>query len=503
MGGSKKSGRGGGGGGYGGRNCNPEDRKKLSKDPGVPGNDLRRAGEALNKTRSGSQRRVLNIPTLFRKAQQPSQQHADPNSSGDLTEAEKTSQMAAFALHCAKRQAEHQAPNLLLGDSAEGLMNEEDYQRKGKDVSLRRFFKEFQKVVESSDVLLEVIDVRDPLGCRLERMEKSISSQWGDKKSIVVVLNKIDLVHPDVVEQWVKWFEEDQQMLVIPFSANKDSAQRTGCIPRLFKMLRSLARGEGGARKSITVGLIGYPNVGKSSVINSLKRKNVVGVGNTPGFTTGNTEVDLRQDVKIMDCPGVVMPGEDTGDVVLRNAVKVDQLPNPLVAVERLIQRCDPDQLSAVYEVGTFRDAIDFVRQVGVRRGRVRQGGLVDEDETARIILKDWNDGKIGYYTLPPTSQFCFGKSGGRNGDQEVSDEKTVLTTLSTGISMDVLPTFHLKGAEPMGARKRSKYYDEAPTEYGSEDQGDDHEVENDDDDDEVIEDTAVTRRRPFHNRRK
>jgi nuclear GTP-binding protein len=394
---------------------------------------------------------------------------------------------------------EYQAPNMLLGgDGDEGMANEEDFQRRGKDVSLRRFFKEFQKVVESSDVLLEVVDVRDPLGCRLEGMERTITSQWGDRKHIVVILNKIDLVHPDVVEQWVHWFEDDQQMMVIPFSASKDCAQRTGCISRLFKLLRSLARGEGGARKSITVGLIGYPNVGKSSVINSLKRKNVVGVGNTPGFTTGNTEVDLRQDVKIMDCPGVVMPGEDTGDVVLRNAVKVDQLPNPLVAVERLIQRCDADQLSCVYEVGTFKDAIDFVHQVGIRRGRVRQGGLVDEDETARIILKDWNDGKIGYYTLPPTSQFCFGTSGGRgNADQEVSTERTVLTTLTDGMSMDTLPTFHLRGAEPIGSRKRAKYYDEHADYSAEGEEGDEN------DEDEVIEDSEGDIKRPMKTRRR
>lgn len=498
---SKKSGRGGGGGGGGGRgrNCNPEDRMKLSKDPGVPGNDLRRAGENLCRTRGGSQRRVLNIPTLNRSKTPSASSHPSLHDEdsvvapADKTQEEKTSQMAAFALHCAKRQVEYQAPSMLVGGDDDSLANEEDYQRRGKDVSLRRFFKEFQKVVESCDVLLEVLDVRDPLGCRLERMERSITSQWGEKKSIVIVLNKIDLVHPDVVEQWVKWFEEDQHMLVIPFSANKDSAQRTGCIPRLFKMLRSLARGEGGGRKSITVGLIGYPNVGKSSVINSLKRKNVVGVGNTPGFTTGNTEVDLRQDVKIMDCPGVVMPGEDTGDVVLRNAVKVDQLPNPLVAVERLIQRCDPDQLSCVYEVGTFSDAIDFVRQVGIRRGRVRQGGVVDEDETARIVLKDWNDGKIGYYTLPPTSQFCFGTSGGRNGDHIVSDERTVLTSLSSGMSLDVLPTFHLKGADAMSSRKRAKFYDECADTY--EDDGSE-------DCDQVIEDTHDAKR-PNKSRRR
>lgn len=474
---SKKAGKGGGGGGSRGRYCAPEDRKKLHKDPGVPGNDLRRIGESMVRTREGNQRHVLNIPSLQHK------RALQPSSAGSKTNEERTSEMAAFALQAAQRQSQYNAPSLLLGE--DGDMNEDDYSRKGKDVSLRRFYKEFQKVVDSAEVLLEVLDVRDPMGCRLEQMEKTIRSQWGDKKTIVIVLNKVDLVNQEVVTKWVDWFESEQQMIVVPFTAAKENAMRAAAVSKLFKVLRTIARGEGGARKSITVGVIGYPNVGKSSVINALKRKNVVGVGNTPGFTTGNTEVDLRQDIKIMDCPGVVMPGEDTGDVVLRNAVKVDQLPNPLVAVERLIQRCDPQQLSIVYEVGTFTDAVDFVRQVGIRRGRVRQGGVVDEDETARIVLHDWNDGRIGYYTLPPASRFAFGKSGGPDGgadDEGVSSSVTVLSTMSTGLTLDGLPTFHLLGADPIGNRKRTKLFETA-----CEDDESDEDCSVDDDD--IIED--------------
>jgi hypothetical protein len=162
--------------------------------------------------------------------------------------------------------------------------------------------------------------------------------------------------------------------------------------------------------------------------------------------------------------------------------VKVDQLPNPLVAVERLIMRCDASQLSAVYEVGTFRDAIDFVHQVGIRRGRVRQGGVIDEDETARIVLQDWNDGRIGYYTLPPASQFNFGRSAGAAGADDSTTDCRVVSGLTEGLTLDGLPTFHLSKVTAMSHRKRAKLF----AEYEN-DEGDEEEEEDTEDEDDVI----------------
>jgi len=156
-------------------------------------------------------------------------------------------------------------------------------------------------------------------------------------------------------------------------------------------------------KTSITVGIIGYPNVGKSSLINSLKRAKVVGVAATPGFTKTAQEIHLDKNVKLLDCPGIVFSNTGTeADIILRNCVKVDQIEDPTVPVEVIIRRCRRDQLQELYCIPEFKDSGEFLSFVAQKKGKLKKGGIPDYKTTAKIILNDWNSGKIPFYTVPP-----------------------------------------------------------------------------------------------------
>jgi nuclear GTP-binding protein len=296
----------------------------------------------------------------------------------------------------------------------------------GRDNSRKAYFREFKKVLTEADVILEVLDARDPIGCRTTHIERMIMDS-GIQKRIILVLNKIDLVPRDVADKWIKYLRREYPTIGFKSSTQKQrsnigqssihvkkadndllgSNEAVGA-ESLIKLLKNYSRSSN-LKTSLTVGVIGYPNVGKSSLINSLRRAKVCGVGSTPGFTKVAQEVHLDSNLKLLDCPGIVfdLPSSskrvDYGDVLLRNCIKVELLSDPIAPVQHLLTKCKPQTMMNHYSLPPFADVTQFLIELARARGKIKRGGLPDLESAARLVLNDWNTGKIAYYTLPPT----------------------------------------------------------------------------------------------------
>ena len=125
-----------------------------------------------------------------------------------------------------------------------------------------------------------------------------------------------------------------------------------------------------------------------------------MGVSSRPGSTASMQEVVLDRNVRLLDCPGVVFNDKSS----LLGCVDADSIDDPVPPVEAILQRCDHASLLMTYNIPSFPDGnvMVFLAMVAKSHGRVLKGGIPDKISAARTVLRDWNSGKIPYYTKPP-----------------------------------------------------------------------------------------------------
>ncbi|KAI9269782.1 P-loop containing nucleoside triphosphate hydrolase protein [Sporodiniella umbellata] len=390
------------------RNANRLGGSKMKKDPGVPkfGNFKQRSGNSED-----SQRQKLSSAKERQDLARQNLQNKNRNLSfiSLLQTADQRGQ-----------EFEEQAD-----DEEKGL---KDAAATGqKDNSKKAFYKEFRKVVDNADVILEVLDARDPLGTRTRSVERLIMDS-GLNKKIVFVLNKIDLIPKENAEQWLKYLRNEYPAIAFKAStqhqreklkqsnistnvASEGLLSTSECLGAddLIRLLKNYCRNMN-LKTSITVGIIGYPNVGKSSVINSLKRSRVCGVGATPGFTKVAQQITLDKNIKLLDCPGIVFAqqGQDDqsdAEITLRNCVKVELLDDPISPVDVIISKCGIDQLRSIYNLSFFGNTQEFLVLLALQKGKLKKGGVPDVELVARQVLNDWNGGKIPFHCIPPSTK--------------------------------------------------------------------------------------------------
>ncbi|CAH8495356.1 unnamed protein product [Schistosoma intercalatum] len=279
---------------------------------------------------------------------------------------------------------------------------------KHEDVSHSTVQHDVKDVINQSDVILEVLDARDPMGTRCLDIEETVLKE---NKRLVLLINKIDLVPRSNLEAWANTQRQSNHL-----SCGKPYLLKDGKMPskgfgtsELLSLLANYSRDPSSSlsntntRLSLTVGVVGLPNTGKSALINTLKRQKVCISGNVPGLTRQSQRVRIDKNLFLLDTPGtLISKSSDASDLVLKNCMKPEMLPDPVPAVEAILRRCSQAQLVSKYNIEEYNNVSEFLVKLAHRLGRMKKGGIPDTTMAARSVINDWIIGKITYYTEPP-----------------------------------------------------------------------------------------------------
>lgn len=246
-----------------------------------------------------------------------------------------------------------------------------------------------EEVIENADILLEVLDARFPEETRNPEVEESIKKKG---KKIIYVLNKIDTIDKSKMDK-----ELLSSLYPFVFLSCKEKKGIRDLRKKINIEVSRLKLKDNQAK----IGIIGYPNTGKSSIINLLTGRHQARTSAEPGHTRGIQNIRFAKNILLIDTPGVIPSNENsaTDREDLKKHAKIgvrsfSKLKNPEFVVASLMQE-NPLLFEKFYNIEAKGDAEILLEQLGRKKNFLLKGNCVDIDRTARLILKDWQEGSI------------------------------------------------------------------------------------------------------------
>ena len=250
-----------------------------------------------------------------------------------------------------------------------------------------------KKIIDKSDIILEVLDARFAIEMKDPELEKMIQDQ---NKKMIRVLNKSDLA--DIKK--IKRFELRKISPYVFTSCSKREGIKN-LRDRIKIETKKVKEPVDKMQGRITVGVIGYPNTGKSSLINLLIGRSSAGTGSDAGYTKGIQKLRLTPEIVLLDSPGVIPKQEyssEEGKAMSKHtkfsARSHSQVKNPEQVIADLMQEF-PKVLEKFYKIPAKGNPEALIEKLGRKKGFLKKGDEVNEDKTSRSILKDWQEGKI------------------------------------------------------------------------------------------------------------
>ena len=266
--------------------------------------------------------------------------------------------------------------------------------------------KKAQRLIEENlrlvDLVIELLDARIPASSQNPLLREIL----GDKARLIV-LGKADLADKKSVDAWLKKFRDENISAVAV-----DAVKGTG-LKNLIALAKSIAApktnkfARAGARpRSARVMIVGIPNVGKSSLINRLAGMNHTKIENRPGVTRAKQWIKISDGLDLLDTPGILWPKFDDADVALKLSWTYaisdeihDLEPTVCKLLETLAEKF-PAGLIERYKIEISNDGHELLNQIGLKRGCLKKGGLVDTDKALKLILSEFRAGKLGKVIL-------------------------------------------------------------------------------------------------------
>lgn len=258
-----------------------------------------------------------------------------------------------------------------------------------------------QENIKLIDLVIELVDARIPLSSRNPDIDRLAAGKFR-----IVLLNKSDLADPACNRQWVQYFEQQIHVLEVNSKAGSGVKAIQGLVQEACKEKIERDRRRGIVNRPVRAMVVGIPNVGKSTFINSFAGKACTKTGNKPGVTKGKQWIRLNKGLELLDTPGILWPKFEDQQVGMRLAfigsmndevILVDELACDLI---RCLQQLYPQALSKRYDIDGTGEPPQVLAQIAERRGCYGRGQELELERAAGLLMEDFRSGRLGRLTL-------------------------------------------------------------------------------------------------------